>query len=150
MAISSMDMISPPSMPRRSRPEYLICFGVHEGFHEAASFVHFRSASYRRHRHFGDANFFVLLARFLFTQPDATQLRINEDGVGNQAAFGAGRALFNYVCAQDAKVIVRNVRESRTTVDVSQSINSWSAGFQFRIHFDKTAIIRFDLCGRQI
>jgi len=104
--------------------EDLIGTGVDDGFHKAAGFVDFESARHVVHGHLGDENLFVLRTCFGFGEADAAQLRIDENGVRNKAAFGGGASLFNEIRAEDAEVVVGDVRKRGAARDIAQGENA--------------------------
>src|SRR5208282_2640028 len=92
----------------------------------------------------------IFRARLRFSQADSAQLRINKNGIRNEAALGAGASLFNQICANDAEVVVRNVRERRPTLDVAQCVNSSHICFEFWIDLNKATFVRGDACRGNI
>jgi hypothetical protein len=102
------------------------------------------------HGHLGEANLSILCARFRFRQADATKLRIDEDGIGNEAAFGADASLFEEICTDDAEIVVRNVREGRAALDVPQRVDSSHICFEFCIDLEETTLVCGDACGGDI
>ena len=71
----------------------------------------------------------------------AAELGIDKNGVRNEAAFGAGFAVFDQICADDAEIIVRNVRERRTTFDIAQRKNPPYAGLQPIVHLYEALLV---------
>ena len=69
-------------------------------------------------------------ARFRFCQADAPELRVDKQGVGHHAALDGGVAIFDKVGAQDAEIVVGNVREGRAALDVAKREDAFHIGFQ--------------------
>jgi glycine/D-amino acid oxidase-like deaminating enzyme len=128
----------------------LICAGINDGLHEATGFVDFQRAGDVRHRHFGDAYLAILRARLLLGQSHTTELWIDENGIGNEAALDAGASLFDKIRADDTEVIIGNVRERGSALDVAKRVNSSHISFEFCVDLNKTALIRGDASGGNV
>ena len=122
--------------------EELVGVGVHDGFHEAAGFVHFkRSMGDVIHGHAGDADGAILRAGLRFGEADAAKLRVDEDGVGHKSIGSGGAAVFQQVGAQDAEIVVGNVREGRAPLDVAERKDVFRGGFELFVNVDEAASI---------
>src|SRR5258708_3851704 len=128
----------------------LVGGGVDDGFQEAAGFVDFQGASDVTHGHFGDADGAVLPASLRFGEADAAELRVDEDGVGNEAIRGGRGAIFEQVGAKDAEVVVGNVGEGRPAFDVAEGVDVFRGGFELFVDADEAAGVGGDGGGGKI
>jgi hypothetical protein len=130
--------------------EDLIGSGIDDGFHEAAGFVDFEGAGDVIHGHFGYTDRAILRAGFGFGETDAAKLRVDEDGVGHQAIGSGGAAAFEQVGAQDAEIVVGNVRESGAALDVAEGEDVLRGGFELFVDADEAVGIGRDCGGEEI
>src|SRR5262250_3286893 len=130
--------------------EDLVGGGVHDGLHEATRFVHLERSRDVIHRHFGDTDGAVLRAGLLFGQADTTELRINKNGVGNQAVGRGGVAVFQEIGAQDAKIVVRDVGKRGTSLDVAQGVDVLGGSLELVVHANEAAVVSGHSGGEEI
>jgi hypothetical protein len=77
------------------------------------------SARHEIHRQLRYTDVPALRPRLLFGQSNTAELRIDEDHVWHEAASGRGVSALDQIRAQDAVVVVGDVRESGAAVDVT-------------------------------
>src|SRR5689334_3466648 len=95
---------------------------VNHGLHKAAGFVDLQRACDVIHWHGCHANIASLLASLLLAQPDASQLRIDEQGVGYQAPSGGGGVSFEQIAADNTEIVIRHMGESGATIDLTEGV----------------------------
>src|SRR5262249_26393679 len=114
----------------------MVCLGVEDGLHEDARLARFKGTNYGIHGLYHHTDVASLFSGLIFTQANAPKLGIDEDGVGDKAILRAGAAMFKQVGAQNAEVIVRGVRESWPTFDITQRVDTRNVRFQLPIDLD--------------
>ncbi len=123
-------------------PQNLACLFVDDDFHEAARLVHFQRARNVTHRHFCNANLEILFVGFRFGKADSAELRVNEHSVRDDAPGGRGVSILNDIGPDNPEVVIGNVRECRTALDVAERENILARGLKLFVHFDEAAGIR--------
>src|SRR5262249_13423403 len=104
--------------------------GVDHCFHHASRFTHLTRTRNPIHRQPRDTDLVALLHRFALCQPDATKLRADENRVRPEAVLDRHVAAFDYIRADDPKIVVRDVRERGSTAYVTQGVDAWDIGAQ--------------------
>ncbi len=80
-------------------------------------------------------------ARLRFGYAHASQLRIDEKRVGHEAIRGRRASLLDQIRAQNAEIVVRNVRERRTAFYISQRVDTVDVGLQFSVHLHEASLV---------
>src|SRR5271165_6987909 len=124
--------------------------GVDDDLHEAACFVGFDGASDIGHRHFGHANSKTLVAGFGFGEADAAELRVDEDGAGQDAVADAAAFAVEEICRRYAVVVVRNVGEGGTALDVAESVDAGDIRFEIVVDLDEAVLVGCDSGGGEV
>src|SRR5258705_6862178 len=78
------------------------------------------------------------------------ELRIDEAGVGHQPSVDGDILFLDNVGANDAEVVVGNVREGGAAFDVSEGINTRYVGLEPIVCFEEAFGVGFNSGGRQI
>src|SRR5262249_19645883 len=58
--------------------------------------------------------------------------------------------LLDYVCADDAEIVVRNVCEGGPAFDVAECVDIFCRGFEFIVDVDEVVVVRGDPCSGKI
>src|SRR5262249_44799038 len=75
--------------------------------------------------------------RLFFGQAHTTELRIGEDGVGDEAAVGGEILLLDEIRVHDLVVVVGDVREGRAALDVPQRPDVRYVGLKTPVDLDE-------------
>ena len=89
-------------------------------------------------------NFFPGGASFAFGNSDASELGIGEKSVGEITVLDGLVFSLDEVGVDDLVVVIGNVGECRTALDIAERPNSRDVGFHSRIGFNIAAIVRGD------
>ena len=122
----------------------MICLGVDDGLHEAARLARLQGADHGIHGQFRHTDIASLFSGLIFAQANTPELGIDENGVGDKAIVRVSAAMFKQVGAQNAEVIVRGVRESWPTFDITQRVDTRNIRFQLLIDLDVAILIQVD------
>src|SRR5436309_1233963 len=110
--------------------KYLIRVRVNHRLDEAASLTHLNRAGYVSQRQLSHADVQAALASFRLGQPNPTELRVHENGIRNKSIACSHVAAFYQVCADDSKVVVRDVSELRASVHIAERVDTCHVGFE--------------------
>lgn len=138
-------MTSDESAQKRVAPSIFPVFLVDDGFQKAVGLFErmgaWNGSGGRRTTPGIDALFFCIV----FTQSDAGQRRVDEDGIGERCAVFLNAVMVaEQVVPDDAIVVQRNVRELRAALDITDSPDVRVGRFQVRIDDDGTTGIGFE------
>ena len=120
-------------------PKDLPGVGIDDGLDKAAWFGRFHGTRHPAHRDLGDADRAALCPCLLLGQADPAELRVDVHGVGNQSVLRRRLPAAQQIVADDAIVVVRDVRERRTAVDVAQSVDTGDVRLQPIVYRDEAA-----------
>src|ERR1044072_6961154 len=88
--------------------------------------------------------------RLGFVQSYRRKLRIDEHAIGHRSPFDGRVATVEPVLAQDAEIVVGNVREGRPAFHVADRIDARDNGLEFRVHLDEARIVGLDAGGAEV
>src|SRR5438128_12614478 len=121
----------------------LVRCAIHGGLHETAGHAHLQGPCDRSHRQLRDANVPLLRASFRFGQANPAQLWIDKDRIGHLTIGSRGVLLFEEIGADDTEIIIGNMRERRSALDVAECVDTIGRSFEAVVYLDEAASVRF-------
>src|SRR5206468_10488924 len=88
--------------------------------------------------------------RFLFRHSNATKLGIGENRIGHDPVLSAQVLAFDQVPIDDLEVVVGDVSESGTALDVAQGPDARDVRLQAAIDLDEAALVSLNSCLVQV
>src|SRR5450755_623007 len=130
-------------------PQDLLRVDVDDNLHQATRLVDLQGAGDVIHRHLGDFDVFILLARLRFCEAHTPKLRIDEDGIGDETVLDTGVTVFDQVGAQNAEVVVGDVGERGWPLDIVERVDARDIGLQAVVGQNVAAFVYLDSgCGK--
>src|SRR5205823_14860016 len=109
---------------QHSTAKNLLRIGIYHSFHKAARLIDFQRTCHVIHRHLSNLKVVTPLLCLCLAQSHASQLWINENRVRYQSMVYGSIAPFKQIGANNAEIVIRDVSKGRTTLYISQSIDT--------------------------
>src|SRR5829696_4208569 len=132
-----------PFYPEHRAAQDLAGLGGDHSLHEAARLTRLYSPRNVGHWELGYEHVAALVPCLLLAEPDPAQLGVYEHGVGDLATGDGGAPTLQQVGADDAEIVVGDVREGRPSLHISQSPHALRAGLQALVDLDLATPVRF-------
>src|SRR5437667_6096573 len=140
-----------PALGRQyRRAEDAVVRGIHDNLHQARGLVALDGSRHGAHGRVADLELVSFLPRFLFRHSNSTELGIGENRIGHNSVVDGQALAFDQVPVDDLEVVVGDVSEGGTALDVAQGPDARDVRLQAAIDLDEPALVGLDSCLVQV
>src|SRR5262249_30053111 len=123
---------------------------IYQSFHKSPSLTRFDRARDPAHRYLSRSHPAALCFGFALAHSNSAKLRIGKHRVRHKPIVGRRVTSLKQIRTNDSEIVVRNVSELRSAIDITNRIYPCDIRFKPRVDLYMPALICLDSCCRKV